>query len=87
MLSQLTVLSSSAIAAIHESTLDLLRDVGIHFPDAETLDVLARAGADVNRASPVDSSSCPAPDSLPGLTMTAGRAANPPLRTLAPRRL
>jgi trimethylamine--corrinoid protein Co-methyltransferase len=53
MLSQLTVLSSSAIAAIHEATLALLRDVGIHFPDPETLDVLAQAGADVNRASQV----------------------------------
>jgi trimethylamine---corrinoid protein Co-methyltransferase len=53
MLSKLTVLNPSAIEAVHEATLDLLRNVGVHFPDTETLDLLAHAGADVDRTSQV----------------------------------
>jgi len=53
MLSKLTVLSPSAIEAIHEATLELLRTVGVHFPDAEALDVLAQGGAEIDRTSQV----------------------------------
>src|SRR5512136_2203273 len=53
MLCNLTVLSPSAIEAIHEATLGLLRDVGVHFPDAEALDVLGQNGAEIDRTSQV----------------------------------
>jgi len=53
MLSKLTVLSPSAIEAIHEATLELLRNVGVHLPDAEALDLLAQAGCEVDSASQV----------------------------------
>jgi trimethylamine--corrinoid protein Co-methyltransferase len=49
----LTVLSPPAIEAIHEATLAILRNVGVHFPDPETLDLLSQAGAEVDRASQV----------------------------------
>jgi trimethylamine---corrinoid protein Co-methyltransferase len=53
MLSNLTVLSPTGIEGIHEATLELLRNVGVHFPDSEALDVLAQGGAEVDRTSQV----------------------------------
>ena len=35
MFNNLTVLSPAGIEGIHEATLELLRDVGVHIPDSE----------------------------------------------------
>ena len=44
----LTVLAQRDIEAIHDTSLAILRDVGVSLPSREVLDTLAQAGADVD---------------------------------------
>jgi trimethylamine--corrinoid protein Co-methyltransferase len=44
----LAVLDQAAIDAIHDTSLSILRDVGVHLPNTEVLDTLAQSGADVD---------------------------------------
>ncbi len=53
MPSMLTVISPGDIQSIHEASMKLLRDVGVKFPDGESLECLARAGAKVDGISQV----------------------------------
>jgi trimethylamine--corrinoid protein Co-methyltransferase len=48
MVGKLTVLNEQEIAAIHDASLVILRDVGAQIPDSEVLGVLAEAGAGVD---------------------------------------
>jgi len=45
------VLSDSDIERIHEATLEILEEVGIHFPSARALDILERNGCTVDRVT------------------------------------
>ncbi len=47
------VLSADQLEAIHDASLRVLEELGIEFMSPEALEVLARAGADVDRASGV----------------------------------
>jgi trimethylamine--corrinoid protein Co-methyltransferase len=47
------VLSSSDIERIHEATLEVLEETGIHFPSKRALDALERGGCRVDRATSV----------------------------------
>ncbi len=47
------VLSSSDIERIHEATLEVLEETGVHFPSARALDALERGGCRVDRATSV----------------------------------
>ena len=47
------VLSDQEIAAIHDGTIQILRDAGVMVHHAEALDLLARAGADVDTDSKI----------------------------------
>jgi trimethylamine--corrinoid protein Co-methyltransferase len=51
MLSRLTVIGAADIESIHSASLALLRNLGVNFPDAEALEILAQAGADVDLGS------------------------------------
>jgi trimethylamine--corrinoid protein Co-methyltransferase len=44
------ILSTDQVEAIHAASLRVLEELGIEFLDDEVLDILAKAGADVNRA-------------------------------------
>jgi trimethylamine--corrinoid protein Co-methyltransferase len=44
----LTLLSQPEVAAIHDASLVILRDLGVHLPNAEVLDALIEAGAEVD---------------------------------------
>jgi len=48
MTGRLSVLSEEDIAVIHDASLVILRDVGVHIPNQEVLGVLAEAGAGVD---------------------------------------
>jgi trimethylamine--corrinoid protein Co-methyltransferase len=48
MISRLSVLGEQEIAAIHDASLIILRDVGVQIPNSEVLGVLAEAGASVD---------------------------------------
>lgn len=48
MIGKLSVLSEAEIAAIHDASLVILRDVGVQVPNAEVLGVLAEMGASVD---------------------------------------
>ncbi|MGD2176608.1 MAG: trimethylamine methyltransferase family protein [Anaerolineae bacterium] len=45
----LTLLSPHEVEAIHDASLAILRDVGVHLPNEEVLDALIEAGAEVDR--------------------------------------
>jgi len=45
------VLDAEGIERIHDASLRILEDIGMEFLDDEALDILARAGADVDRAA------------------------------------
>ncbi|MHA1152856.1 MAG: trimethylamine methyltransferase family protein [Alphaproteobacteria bacterium] len=47
------VLSADQLEAVHDASLRVLEELGIEFMSTEALEVLARAGADVDRASGV----------------------------------
>ena len=47
------VLSPSDIERIHEATLEVLEETGVHFPSARALDVLEKGGCRVDRATSV----------------------------------
>jgi len=48
MISRLSVLSEREIKTIHEASLVILRDIGVHVPNKEALEALAEAGTDVD---------------------------------------
>jgi trimethylamine--corrinoid protein Co-methyltransferase len=50
---RLTVLTDTEVARIHETSLDILADVGVMFHSQRALDVLAEHGADVDRETTV----------------------------------
>ena len=45
------VLSAGEVERIHEATLEILGDVGIHFPSAKALDILEQGGCRVDRVA------------------------------------
>ncbi|NWG13977.1 MAG: trimethylamine methyltransferase family protein [Acidobacteria bacterium] len=45
------MIDAADIQSIHDASLKLLTDIGVSFTDSESLEFLARAGADVDRAT------------------------------------